>query len=160
MTTFIIVCAKYLVYVVAAVGLFYYWLTREWKNFGVFAALSLALAYILGWLAGKLWYDTRPFVADHSTPLIPHAANNGFPSDHMLLASAVASIVFVYNRALGLALWALALIVGLSRVAAGVHHLADIAGAAFVAIAATLISYWLQSAFPLLRDDKPQLPLP
>src|SRR5581483_8148755 len=131
MTLLIILCAKYLVWVVVAAGALVLLLSPHRMRI-VPAALSLALAYALGKLAGFAWFDPRPFTLSGTAPLIPHAADNGFPSDHMLLAATVASIVFAYNRALGAALWILALLVGFSRVAAGIHHVADIAGSAAV----------------------------
>ena len=57
----------------------------------------------------------------------------------MLLAATVASIVFVYNRTLGACLWVLAVLVGISRVMAGVHHIVDIFAAALIAVIAVAV---------------------
>ena len=149
MDTLIIFCAQYLIWFIATAALVYLFISKEWKRLGILAALSLALAYAAGKLAGLLWYNARPFVVDNFTPLIAHAANNGFPSDHMLMGATIASIVFVYNRTLGLVLWALALAVGLARVAAGIHHPVDLAGSiavAIVAVAAVNYALMLASA--------------
>ena len=149
MDTLIIFCAQYLIWFIATSALVYLFISKEWKRLGILAALSLALAYAAGKLAGLLWYNARPFVVDNFTPLIAHAANNGFPSDHMLMGATIASIVFVYNRTLGLVLWALALAVGLARVAAGIHHPVDLAGSiavAIVAVAAVNYALMLASA--------------
>lgn len=134
MDTVIIFGAKYLIWLVVLAALAYLFFSPEWKRLGIFAAVSLAVAYVVGLIAGMLWYNPRPFVVDGTTPLVAHAANNGFPSDHMLMGATIASIIFVYNRTLGLVLWVLALAVGFARVAAGVHHLVDLAGAIVISI--------------------------
>lgn len=90
-------------------------------------------------IAGHFYTDTRPFVSGNFTPLIPHAADNGFPSDHMLLASALAAVVMCYRKRLGYALWAVAIIIGISRVYVGVHHPIDIVGSALIALLAAFI---------------------
>ena len=40
----------------------------------------------------------RPFVVQHVAPLFPRDADNGFPSDHTLLATFFAVCVFFYSR--------------------------------------------------------------
>jgi undecaprenyl-diphosphatase len=145
MDTLIIFCAKYLIWVIVAAALGYVFFSTRRMRLALSAALSLVLAYAAGWVAGHVWYNPRPFAVDGTTPLIPHDANNGFPSDHMLLGAAVASIVFVYNRTLGVVLWVLALAVGAARVAAGIHHWVDIAGAiAISVIAVAVVEYVLR----------------
>ncbi len=139
MDTLIILCAKYLIWVVVLLGLAFLAVSMHWKRVALSAALSMVLAYILAKVAGSLWYDPRPFVVDHIQPLIAHAADNGFPSDHMLLGATIASVVYAHNRVWGLVLWVLALIVGASRVLAGVHHWADLAGSIIVAVVAVAI---------------------
>jgi undecaprenyl-diphosphatase len=149
----VIFCAKYLVFAVAAAGLLYIAFSPAWRQLGAVTALSLAVAFAVGKGLGLLWYDPLPFVQQGIAPLIPHAANNGFPSDHMLLAATAASIVFVYNRRLGLLLWVLAAAVGAARVSAGVHHPVDVLAAAVIAVGAVALSYWLQRYLPFWRDD-------
>jgi undecaprenyl-diphosphatase len=60
-------------------------------------------------------------------------ADNGFPSDHTLLATAIAFAIFHFNKKLGLFLFLLAVLVGVARILAGVHHAADIAGSLIIA---------------------------
>lgn len=134
MDTLIILCAKYLIWVVVLGGLLYWAGADDKKRLAVFAALSLAVTYVVAWAAGHVWYDPRPFVTSGIAPLVPHAANNGFPSDHMLLGAAIAAIVFTRNRAWGLVLGALALVVGVARVWAGIHHYVDLVGSIVIAV--------------------------
>ncbi|MES2203318.1 MAG: phosphatase PAP2 family protein [Patescibacteria group bacterium] len=141
MNTLIILCAQYLIWAIVIAGFVYLVQSPLRKKMVLFAAAALAASYVVAKVIGWFWYDPRPFVSDGITPLIAHAANNGFPSDHMLFGATIASIVFVYNRPLGIVLWVLALTVGIARILAGVHHTADIVGAALIAAAAVALVY-------------------
>jgi undecaprenyl-diphosphatase len=81
-------------------------------------------------------------VVGNFTPLIPHAPNNGFPSDHTLLVSAIAAICSFYSRRVGVILWVIALYVGISRVYVGVHHPVDIVGSAVIAVTVSLLVFF------------------
>ncbi len=134
MHTLIILCANYLIWGIVLVGFIYLLQSHKRKRIVLYGVVALPVTYLVGKIAGIFWYDPRPFVSDGITPLILHAADNGFPSDHMLLGGAIASVVFAYNRPLGIVLWIMAIVVGAARVFAGVHHWADIAGGAVIAI--------------------------
>lgn len=108
------------------------------KKFATFAFASFALAFVLAKLLGALFNDPRPFVSDHVQSLIAHVADNGFPSDHTLLTMTIASVVFVYQRKLGILLALVAFLVGYARVLAGIHHMIDITGAMVIAIVAVV----------------------
>jgi undecaprenyl-diphosphatase len=99
---------------------------------GAFIAI---VSYIISRIAGALYFDPRPFVVGHFIPLIAHAADNGFPSDHVLLTGALAMIVWFYNKKLSIVLWVLALLIGWARVYVGIHHTADIVGSIVIVLA-------------------------
>lgn len=147
----IIFCAKYLLWVIVAAALGFLFFSHEWKRLSIFAAVSLALVYAAGKVAGMLWYNARPFVVSGTTPLVAHAANNGFPSDHMLMGGAIASIVFVYNRTLGIALWVLALAVGAGRVLSGVHHVVDVLASIVISVVVVAIVEYAMRRFAILQ---------
>ncbi len=100
-----------------------------------------------------LYYDPRPFVAQHIHPLFAHAADNGFPSDHAALTMFLAVCVLFYSRLWGGALVVNALLVGTARVLAHVHSPLDIvAGFVFAAVAALLAhraAPWMVRKLPL-----------
>jgi len=99
----------------------------------------LPLAYLAGKTAGYVYYNPRPFAAGGFLPLVRHAADNGLPSEHTLFCAAISAVVFTSHKKFGAALWALTLTVGVCRVAAGVHHSADVAGAALIAVCVTWV---------------------
>lgn len=107
------------------------------------AVIAFPISYLGAKILGKFYYSARPFVVENIKPLVAHAANNGFPSDHTLLTMTVAAIVFYFNKKVGLVLALLAILVGYARIAARIHHQIDIWGAVFVAIFAVFISAWI-----------------
>ena len=61
----------------------------------IVSGITGTLAEILTQLGGSLFNDPRPFAVGHFRPLIPHVTDNGFPSDHALLAAfLVACVIF------------------------------------------------------------------
>ena len=145
MTLLIILTASYLYFLTGAVALIS-WLrsSRTVKTQLLkLAVLTAPLALVLAFIGGLLYYDPRPFVLEHVRPLIAHAADNGFPSDHTLLCMTVAAVVWVYHRRTGLLLALIGVAVGSARVLAGVHHPIDIAGSTLIAVLATAIVWYL-----------------
>lgn len=150
MDVLIVFGAQYLIAIVAIVTLYvWYRLPKsERRQAFIQAVIGLAVAAILVKVAGMLYPEARPFVAHHFTPLFPQRGDNGFPSDHTTFGMLAALTILPYARRWGWGLAALALIVGLCRVAAGVHSLQDIAGGVVVAAISAALAYvaakWLE----------------
>lgn len=139
----IVLCAQLLPLLPPAVAVVL-WM-RQPRNgkvdLGLRALLAIGLTAGLVLAAGLVHQDPRPFVVDPSHPaLFPHSADNGFPSDHTAYAAAVAFLIAGFRRRLGLALLVMAVIGGLARVAANVHHLQDIAAGVVIAILAVAVT--------------------
>ena len=145
MDTLIIIGAAYLIAVpVAALCAMLVYSVKQKRHRMFWLSLtSLPIAYLIARVAGHLYYDPRPFVVGHFTPLVAQVSDNGFPSDHMLIAATIASVVLYFNRPWGLALWVVALLIGIARVLAGVHHVVDIVGAGIIAIVAVVIAHYI-----------------
>ncbi len=142
MNTLIIFSAKYLYLFVVAIAAVLFWRLKEYRReMLIFAAISFPLMYLVRLLAGYLYFNPRPFVVEHFIPLISHSADNGFPSDHTLLVSAIAMLFFYYRRRISAVVWALAFVVGAARVMAGVHHSIDIAGSMLIAICVAWVTH-------------------
>ncbi|HEY4502111.1 MAG TPA: phosphatase PAP2 family protein [Candidatus Paceibacterota bacterium] len=145
MADFIIIfCAKYLLYI-SALALGVYWLRSPRINrleFAAAAAAALALAYALARLAGLFFSHYQPFATQGFDPLIPHAVDNSFPSDHAALAGALAGVASLYNRGLGVLLWILAVAVAAGRMLAGLHYPVDVIVGLVLGGIAAAAAYW------------------
>jgi undecaprenyl-diphosphatase len=141
----IVFVAKYFLYLSILITV-WFWLksVRETKiELGARLILGGILALALSALASHLYYDPRPFVTQHITPLFAHAADNGFPSDHVLFTSFLGFTVFFYSRRVGSILLAIAVIVGAARVAAHVHNPQDIVGSFVISAISVAVIRWL-----------------
>ncbi len=95
--------------------------------------VALGLAFLLLSSLHRVTYRPRPFVALPLQPLFPHVDDSSFPSGHTLIGmSLVEPFLFMLPR-LGIWLFVFVLLIGLARVAAGVHYPSDILGAAVLA---------------------------
>ncbi len=118
--------------------------------------LAGVIALALAKIGGAMYSEPRPFVAHHFTPLIPHEADNGFPSDHTLLAFTCVFLLF----AQGAMPWALlaglfAAAVACARIASGLHSPLDIgASIVFAALAVGISTFVFRAsrAFDALQS--------
>jgi undecaprenyl-diphosphatase len=108
-------------------------------------AVALIMAGIAAWLlskiAGALYYHPRPFIVEHIKPLIAHGNDNGFPSEHTVLATSLTSLIYFYDKKLALAALILTLAMAAGRVWAHVHSPLDIAGGLLVGGLAGWLGY-------------------
>lgn len=141
MDLLIIFAAKYLLILSVLITLYLGWkLPAENKlRYLIYVVATGAIAYICAKTLSHFYFDPRPFVVNGTVPLIPHAPDNGFPSDHTLLAATLAAITTIFNRNLGIISWICVLLIGAARVAASVHHPIDIAGSVIIAICAAIL---------------------
>jgi undecaprenyl-diphosphatase len=107
-----------------------------------FSVVLLILSGISAWFVATglkvLFHTARPFNALGFIPLVPESGYS-FPSGHATVFAALAFSMFFINRPAGIALFFLAILVGLSRVVLGVHFPVDIIGGYLVgAVVSTL----------------------
>src|SRR3989344_9434201 len=102
--------------------------------------VALPLGYALTRLAGLFFAHNQPFAVEGFEPLVPHAVDNSFPSDHVALGGIFASLAFLVDRRVGLVLWAFTLLVGLSRMLAGLHYGVDVLVATLLALGAVFVA--------------------
>ncbi|GAC1490804.1 MAG: hypothetical protein NVS1B13_20670 [Flavisolibacter sp.] len=108
----------------------------------LFGLACAIVSYLLALLFGQLYFDPRPFVQGHFKPLIVHDAENGFPSDHVLLVSIVAAVLTVFNKPISALLWILTIVVAYARVFVGVHHIIDVATSIIISILVVITLYF------------------
>lgn len=128
LNTLVVLGSRDLIFAMATVVVFVFFLMprQEQKQMLLYAAILFPVAYILAAIASALYFNPRPFVENGFIPLLSHAPDNGFPSNHALFAAALSAFVFPYQKLIGGALAVLAVLVGFSRVYAGIHHPIDI----------------------------------
>jgi undecaprenyl-diphosphatase len=155
MDPLIIFLAKYLIVGVILV-LAITWLklsARGRKELVVAVIIAGLIAAVLTKLTGKIYFHPRPFAVQHIKPLIPHAADNGFPSEHTVLAMTLTAVIYYYRKKLALAAFVLTLGVGIGRVLAHVHSPLDIVGGLAVGAAAGALGFYSsQKLIPTLLN--------
>lgn len=131
-------CGQYLYLLVGALTLGVWWRSEPLarRHLLMVGVLTGVVAFVLTKVSGLLINDPRPFVIAHTLPLIPHGPDNGFPSDHTVLCMTLAGIVALQRKWFGSVLIVLALLVGASRVLAGLHHPIDVLGGVSIALVA------------------------
>ena len=153
-----VIVAQYALYVVAAAAAVV-WLmaTRSDKvSLAVEAVVAMALVAVMVKVAGAIHVDPRPFVQNPAVkPLFSHPADNGFPSDHTALATAISVVVWQYQRRVAWAMVVLSVLIGVARVAAHVHHTQDIVAALIIGLAAAAgaVVLWRRGVKPRLTGS-------
>ncbi|MGB9598887.1 MAG: phosphatase PAP2 family protein, partial [Minisyncoccales bacterium] len=80
------------------------------------AFVSGIVLFFLREIASQVFFDPRPFITNPEIkPFFSHAPDNGFPSDHTLLAFWLALLVFLYHKKFGFVLIIFSVLIGLAR---------------------------------------------
>jgi len=142
---FFIFVAEYLYLLAGLIALLWFWKLpkNQKREAAIFSLVVLPAIYLVSRVAAVLYFNPRPFVVGHFTPLISHSPDNGFPSDHVLLVSALAAIIYPFSKKISAVIWFLAFLVGLSRVYVGVHHPLDIIGSILISIIISMLIYFI-----------------
>ncbi|GAA1713350.1 hypothetical protein GCM10009765_73040 [Fodinicola feengrottensis] len=102
---------------------------------GLSGVVALAVS---SYLLGPLINRPRPFVAmPHVLQLLPHAADSSFPSDHAMVAGALAAGILLIHRRLGLVAVVFACLLAFARVYVGVHYPSDVISGLLIGFAVT-----------------------
>lgn len=102
------------------------------------ALLAVIIAEAASWTVGLAFYRERPFTHLKFKPLIWMPPRwKSFPSDHTTIGLTVALTYLFFGHPLGPLLLIFALIVGLARIAAGVHYPSDVLSGALLAVLVT-----------------------
>jgi undecaprenyl-diphosphatase len=134
------------VYALATVGLWFAarpFGNPRWKLASASALTAAAMAMIANQAIAHLWARPRPFV-DH--PALTHllaarTTDPSFPSDHAAAAFAIAFAVLAFSGWAGGTFLAAATLIGVSRIALGVHYPSDVLAGALIGLgAATLVT--------------------
>lgn len=112
---------------------------------GVGAVVALGANHFISDAVGR----ARPFVAHPDALVVLHHSRDfSFPSDHCMVAGALALGLTLLDRRLGVLAWLLALLLAFSRVYVGVHYPGDVIGGLLIG-AAIFAIIWLVAHRPL-----------
>ncbi|MBI3429591.1 MAG: phosphatase PAP2 family protein [Actinobacteria bacterium] len=122
-----------------------------WKDFlinlsvkgAVLLAIPVGVATVVSELISATYIRQRPFVAVSGVKLlVPHGADGGMPSLHMVFMTALVTTVFFYERRFAAFLAFLTLITGFARVVAGIHYPSDIVAGAVLGASIAYVYRW------------------
>jgi undecaprenyl-diphosphatase len=124
----VVFAALYLPFIVPVLAFIYLVFYRKsWLDlFRVF--LSAGAAAIISKILKILIHTPRPQFALEGVESLFEKTTYAFPSDHATFFMALAVAIFFVNRKAGLVFFVFALLVGMARIAAGVHFPVDILG--------------------------------
>ncbi len=126
----------FLVYALLILTLF---LDKNDKLYMVIIIPMLTIA--VNMLARKMLRRPRPFDELNIEPLIYHSNAYSFPSNHCASALIIAASVYYVNPSSGMWVAVMAVVTGLSRIAAGIHYPIDVLAGYIVAIVFALAGF-------------------
>lgn len=165
-----ILCAKYLIFVIAG-AVIGWWISlheiklpkkiklpenffiedkKKWQIFW-HVILAFVTGYGINFLIGLLKFRTRPFESLGVNNIVNPLSEKSFPSDHTMTVFTASMVVYFYNKKLGLILLGLSLLVGLGRIFVGVHYPLDVVGGIIVGIFTATLFYFI-----LNKKEKPE----
>jgi undecaprenyl-diphosphatase len=132
----------------------YFWMKKQ-----KYLAGQLLIAGLWAWLIShllKYWFYTpRPYLVHQIQALVNNPPTSGsFPSAHTATAFALAIIVFLSHKKLGLGTLLIAVLIGWLRIAGKVHYPIDIIGGAILGITIGLIIKYFNVNLGSLSDRR------
>jgi undecaprenyl-diphosphatase len=144
----IVFVGEYLGYLlVLAVALFAWREVRQkrWnKVWGYIVAVlgAIIARLVVTELIRSFYHHLRPSLALHITPLWSETTYS-FPSGHTIFFFALAAGVYRINKPFGWTLYVLSFLIGVARVAGGVHYPLDILGGIVLGILTSIAVIWI-----------------
>ena len=131
--------AQWLIVVPALLVLAAIVMRRVWKSDLLEAVIAGIATIVVVKIAGSLYVERRPFLVEHVQPLVPHAPDNAFPSDHLAACGLAFAYLWPRSKPLAIATLACAGAIAYARVVAHLHWPLDVTAGFVLGAAATLV---------------------
>jgi undecaprenyl-diphosphatase len=129
--------AEYFGYILVFFVLLIFW--KNWKKIlQTFLAAILARFGVVE-IIRFFWQKPRPFVENNVNVLLNQINSVSFPSGHAAFYFGLSTIVYFYNKKVGILFFVLSFLISFSRVFCGIHWPSDIGAGILVGI----FSGWL-----------------
>lgn len=136
--TLTILGATYLIIPMAVLMLYSGWR----KRMLLVGFVAVAILFVANYsIAHGIYFRARPSGPGITHLIAPHSSKS-FPSDHAGIVAVLAVLAYSIDLRLGAGMTLLGFVVGLSRVAAGVHFPSDILGGYFIGALAGWLARW------------------
>ena len=142
------VVSDYLVPVVFStilLGLWFGWRGQEMRELhqrGVMVAgIGIGIANALVKTINAFYFRPRPFDSHDVNLLFYPPTDSSFPANPVAITVAMATGVWMANRKIGAAMFAVAMVYGFARVYAGVFYPLDVVGGALIGLGAAYLVY-------------------
>lgn len=113
----------------------------------IVAVLAVGASLVIGSIIAHFWFEARPFITHPDTVrLIPHSADNAFPSDHALVGGAAATVGLIAWPRWGWLAVLGALLLSLARVFVGVHYPGDVLAGLAIGAVCAVVAWWVVTA--------------
>jgi membrane-associated phospholipid phosphatase len=115
--------------------------SRKWSRIFLAMLVALALAGVAGTVIKRVVPRPRPSVHTEIRWGGPHFSTkyHSFPSGHVSASTAFFGVLFIARRRIGLACFAMPILIGFSRMYIGAHYLSDVVCAAILGFVCALI---------------------
>lgn len=109
-----------------------------------FLVIPVTVATVVSEAISAVIPRKRPFAAmEQIQLLVPHNADGGMPSHHVVFMAAIAFSIYKVNRYLGGALLGVTMGSGIGRIAAGIHYPTDVLVGIFLSGSIVLLSQFV-----------------
>ena len=95
--------------------------------------IPVGVSTLVSELISMIYVRSRPFVAVPGVHLlVPHGADGGMPSHHMVFMVSGLTMIYAFNKNYGATLLVLTVASGIARISAGIHYPSDILAGLFI----------------------------
>ncbi len=123
----------------------FWYMANDQRRYSLLEATEASIfGLLINQFLGLMIYYPRPYMVGLVKPLMAHAPENSFPSDHATLMLAVAFYLLCRQswRKQGLLLFILALATAWGRIYSGIHFPLDMLGSFAVAVLSSGVVLW------------------